>query len=273
VHVFPPANEEVGADDRRLSRRELARGLAAALPLLVLPAELMRAHEAPKGILELRLLTQPLRAQRAFYTRVLGLPLLDEAPDRITIAAGATRLTFQQSDGGAARPFYHFAFNIPENKLAEAKAWISGRTRVLSKHGQEVFHFPTWNAHSFYFNDPAGNIVELIARHDLGNASAGPFSREEILYASEIGVVVDDVAAAVTGAGEQLGLALYRPGSPSFAPVGDEHRLLILIARDAIWLPTLDTHAQVFPTAAILAAGRAATLDLPGYPFKISLAA
>jgi catechol-2,3-dioxygenase len=36
-------------------------------------------------------------------------------------------------------------------------------------------NFVNWNAQSFYFLDPSGNIVELIARFDLNDHATDPF--------------------------------------------------------------------------------------------------
>ena len=225
-----------------------------------------------RGILELELRARGLERQRDFYGRTLHLPVVEEAADRITIQAGATRLTFLQAGPEHGHPIYHFAFNIPENQLAAAKEWL-GRcvppVPLITKEGREVFHFETWNAHSIYFHDPAGNIVEFIARHNLRNAASGRFSEEKILHASEIGLVVDDVAAEVAALGAHLGLPVYRPGSPTLVPVGDEHRLLIVVRREYVWLPTRDTRARAYPTSAVLAGSRAAQYNVAGQPYTV----
>ena len=49
-------------------------------------------------ITELHLSTQDLHAQRLFYTRTLGLPLVTETVASFTIQAGATRLLFQRTE-------------------------------------------------------------------------------------------------------------------------------------------------------------------------------
>ena len=158
-------------------------------------------------ILSLELLSgASIGAMKAFYGKTLDLRLMDERPDRFTVEAGETRITFVTSpdtvDGRA--PFYHFAFNIPENKIVQALEWQKARTPMLAIPERnraagfppEVVDYRHWNAHSVFFLDPAGNVVEYIARHDLKNGDSGPFSWADILYASEIALVVDDVAAA-----------------------------------------------------------------------------
>jgi hypothetical protein len=125
-----------------------------------------------------------------------------------------------------------------------------------------VFYSESWDAHNLYFRDPAGNIVELIARHTLGNADAGPFSGASILGISEIGVAADDVRELVAELIERTGAAEYHgPGSASFSPVGDESGLLIVVARGRIWFPETGVPAEPLPvTVTTERAGRPTTL-------------
>jgi hypothetical protein len=157
-----------------------------------------------RGILKLCLQTHRLPEVRAFYRDTLRFPIQEESVDSVTFQAGATSLTFVRTPRKQSRPFYHFAFNIPENKLPSAREWLEERTPLATRGERVVFHFPDWNAHAIYFWDPGGNLGELIARHDLPNARGGGFTAGDILYASEIGLVVKDVPAAVRAS---------RPGS------------------------------------------------------------
>jgi catechol-2,3-dioxygenase len=217
-----------------------------------------------QGILTLRLRTHRLPELRAFYREKLLFPVREEIGDSVSFQAGATSLTFVQTPENDGRPFYHFAFNIPENQLASAKEWLEKRTPLAA--GGKVFHFPHWNAHAIYFWDPAGNLGELIARHDLPNARSGAFGAEDILYASEIGLVVKDVPATVQALKSQLGLPAYRAGSELFQPVGDEHRLLIVVQEGRPWM---DRASAIFPTAATLYGTQAEDWELAGYPYTI----
>jgi catechol-2,3-dioxygenase len=54
---------------------------------------------------------------RDFYHRLLGLCIVDDQLERVTVAAGATTLTFVNAGPNDGKPFYHFAFSIPENKV------------------------------------------------------------------------------------------------------------------------------------------------------------
>src|SRR5438552_5474144 len=134
-------------------------------------------------ISELNLLRDDLSAQRRFYVDVLHLPGVMSG-DTLSLQAGSSKLTFRQTSGGPSG-VYHFAFNIPENRFEEAKAWTSRRVPLIrSGAGEDSFHFETWNAHSFYFRDPANNILEFIARHNLENGSDRPFDEQSLLCIS-----------------------------------------------------------------------------------------
>ena len=145
------------------------------------------------------------------------------------------------SAGGRA-PFYHFAFNIPENKIRKALDWQKARTPMLpipernraAGFPPEVVDYRHWNAHSVFFLDPAGNVVEYIARHDLKNGDTQPFSLGDILYVSEIGLIVDDVAAMAEAIKDIAAVALYKGGDGDFTAMGDEYGLLLIMKRGRV---------------------------------------
>ncbi len=199
-----------------------------------------------------------------FYAGVLGLPrAAPSADDREVVAfqVGATRLTFHGRPADTVSP-YHFAFNITPRKFAEAKSWLSGRVSLLRNGDSDDFDFASWNAHAVYFRDPAGNVAELIARHDLPDDAPGPFGPSDFLGVSEIGVVVPEVPAFVDAVQDRLGLAAYRPGSEVFAPIGDEHGLLIVVREGRPWFPT-DSQARIQPIEMVVEAPSAGRFDVP----------
>jgi catechol-2,3-dioxygenase len=208
----------------------------------------MRIHEV-------ELLTGDLEAQRAFYTRVLGLTEAEHDATALALRIGASRLVFRAAPAGW-RGIYHFAFNIPENRFGQAKAWLEERTPLRrDPDGRDHFNFPHWNADAVYFTDAAGNIGELIARHSLPNAVDHPFSSRDLLEISEIGLAADDVPAAVALLQEQLGVEVYSgQGSDSFSAVGDEEGLLIVVRRGRTWFTDPAMPAEPLQTWATLAA-------------------
>jgi hypothetical protein len=240
------------------------------------PAAAGRHH-----LLRLRLLSAaPPLVMRQFYGEVLGLPVSARG-DTIGVTAGATELLFTYDRSGGPRPFYHFAFNIPENKIVRAHEWQQQRTPLLPISSAlrdpamppEVVHYRHWNAHSVFFFDPAGNVVEYIARHDLRNPASGPFEPSDILYASEIAFVVDDVLPAVPALAEVSGLSTYGSSSDAFAALGDERGLLLIMKRGRVisFEDPQKKAVDVFATAVVLdGAQPSARRPFRAFPYEVS---
>jgi catechol 2,3-dioxygenase-like lactoylglutathione lyase family enzyme len=171
--------------------------LEAHTMLAASPGE--RKHEAENPLItSLRLLTtSKISELRNFYTDMLGFTVLDISDGSLSVQTGKSSITFIKTDAAEARPFYHFAFNIPENKINKALNWQRMRTPIIHPNPNgprdAIVNFSHWNAHSIFFLDPAGNLLEYIARHDLKNSADGEFSSKDILYVSEIGFIVEDV--------------------------------------------------------------------------------
>ena len=202
---------------------------------------------------DLTLETSRLAQLRSFYAHALGLPVVAESHGGIRIQAGTSAIHFKQARDGSS-PFYHLAFNIPENKLSGAIGWMAGRADLLPVEASRgpIADFSSWNAHAIYFLDPAGNILELIARHSLPNAAPGPFTAADILCVSEIALVVPDVPAASARIRRDLGAPAYGDPSDEFAAVGDEHGLFIVVKTGRAWFPTRVRPAEVFDTGVLL---------------------
>ncbi|HXV76780.1 MAG TPA: hypothetical protein VD788_10720, partial [Candidatus Polarisedimenticolaceae bacterium] len=154
--------------------------------------------EQPMKLRELRLAAARPAELVPFYRDALGFEMLEGRDDAVAFRAGHTRLRFRRTEVTPA-PYYHVAFNIPENKIERAVEWAGRRFPLihLAGVGEPIVYFDFIDAHSIYFWDPAGNLLEFIARHELANAADGPFDASDILASSEIGIVVDDVPATV----------------------------------------------------------------------------
>lgn len=197
------------------------------------------------SFISLQLGTADLVRARAFWSETMGLEVLASGPDSVTLAAGETQWTLVQAE--SPPPPAHFAFTIAENCFEEAVAWLRARVPLLpDPTGRERFDFTDWSAHAVYFDDPDGNICELIARHTLRESRRETFT---ILGLSEIGLVTDSVDATA----ERLGLPAYRPGSASFRPLGDEDGLLIVVERGRPWYPDNTRLAAPVPFTVTLA--------------------
>lgn len=239
-------------------------------------------YRANPRILGLRLKTAAsLEGMKAFYGGTLGLPILERSRNAITVGAGRTPITFAKTGSSDDRdPFYHFAFNIPENKVRQAYDWQRERTELIPSlpnlrdpsYPKNVIHFRHWNAHSVFFFDPAGNVVEYIGRHDLPNATDGPFKTADILYVSEIAFVVDDVPATAKRIELEFEVPQYGGASEAFHAVGDEEGLLLVFRRGRRLGLGSDRprEADVFPTEASIRAVTKTLHRVAAFPYEIS---
>ncbi|MHC0039666.1 VOC family protein [Pseudoneobacillus sp. C159] len=202
-----------------------------------------------------------------FYTNKLGFPIISKDETHFTIEIGETLLTFKQEIGHDL-PFYHFAINIPENRLMEALEWIDTKTEISTEQGDKVIHFVSWDAHSIYFNDPAGNIVEIIARHKLPSIDKeGPFSIEEFLRVDEIGLPVQNVMKSIETLKTELGLPEWRPASSEFATIGALEGLFIVVKEKRQWFMS-DKSAELYPIEMTIEGDRNASISLECYQIK-----
>ncbi|MCM3741362.1 VOC family protein [Oceanobacillus luteolus] len=140
----------------------------------------------------LTLQTKSIREMKEFYVDTFGFPLVMEDENRFRIQAGSSELEFT-TENVKGDPYYHFAFNIFANKFEEAKSWVKERVPLNENEGEDEVYFSYSDAHALYFYDPAGNVVEFISRHSISERGEGPFSVEDVLNISEIGLTVEDV--------------------------------------------------------------------------------
>ncbi|RMG82529.1 MAG: glyoxalase/bleomycin resistance/dioxygenase family protein [Chloroflexi bacterium] len=222
------------------------------------------------NIVELRLKTHCLAELFAFYGETLSWPIEEAAEGHLVLNAGNTRLVFEAGDEG---PYvYHIAFNIPQNQFTEAKAWLKARVPLLMCGENEDIHWTAWNAHAAYFIDPAGNVCEFIARHNLANDSDQPFSPSSILRVSEIGLATDDVAATCDHLAAELGIDIWDAGDGEiFRAMGDEHGILIVVKSGRAWFPTDDKIAVPQPVTMTVQSQRAGEYHLPQLPYHFKM--
>lgn len=202
-------------------------------------------------ILELELLSDDILGTESFYNQVLGLDTLYKDHKSVSFNAGNTKLTFHSSQN--VKPVYHFAFDVPNNKLLEAFSWIEDKTEIMYViPPDKIADFYNWNAKSFYFYDNNGNILEFIARNDLDNASDKPFDGKSILSVSEIGLVSKNVATKCDELFDKYGLTSYskQPKLPKFIVLGTVTGLFILVEENRDWYPT-DKKSKSFWTKVI----------------------
>jgi catechol-2,3-dioxygenase len=171
-------------------------------------------------------------------------------------AYGASRVRFEPGPAVCS----HFAVNVPPDRFEEAVAW--GRTQAELI--QDDVPFEMWRARAAYYFDPAGNLVELIARERAPGD-------ELLLEVSEVGLPVADVGAAVAFLEAELGLPHFSGDRESFSAVGDDRGLFILVPVGRAWLFT-DRPASDAPVRVTIAGAEAGELVLPGSAHVIEIA-
>lgn len=190
-------------------------------------------------ILEVEIQTDDLIGTENFYCDILGLTLSDKKENSISFLAGQSTLTFTKTNN--SYPKYHFAFNIPNNKLDQAITWSTPRLKLLKTADNEIVaNFESWNAKSVYFYDNNNNILEFIARFDLKNSTDKPFDISSIQSISEIGIVTDDPIKLADKLIEDNNLCVFAKGSKSekFTALGDDNGLLIIVETNRNWFST-----------------------------------
>lgn len=174
-----------------------------------------------------------------FYQDILDLPIIEKTKESVSIQAGNSVLEFVENP--QFNSIYHFAFNIPENKLDEAIEWCKSKVDLIFIEDQKVItNFKNWNVNAVYFYDNNGNLLEFITRHDLDNAQTEAFSSKAILNISEIGIVNENPLELGKQLIAQYGLEFFNKNDNSelFAAVGDDEGLLIMVQPNRSWYPT-----------------------------------
>ncbi len=200
---------------------------------------------------QLILQTKNINELYNFYKNMLQLEVIQPDAKTISINAGKTRLIFEQTDN-AEKPFYHFAFNIPSNKIEDALHWLKDKVEVLwiEDYKKYIAEFTNWNARSVYFLDATGNIVELIARFDLHDEVDEPFSSSHIRNVSEIGIVLnaEKFDANVDKIKQEYQFEYFskQPPLKYFRAIGNDEGLFIVVPEQRNWYPT-NIPCKIFP--------------------------
>jgi catechol 2,3-dioxygenase-like lactoylglutathione lyase family enzyme len=121
---------------------------------------------------------------KRFYANVLGLDIKESDSNHFTVNVGETDLTFQEAEEPS---FYHFAINIPGNQFSIMKQWIKEKVPLNRSRGLTEVYYESLGADSMYFEDPAGNMVELIGRRNRD--LFGPLTKEAFINVSEVGII------------------------------------------------------------------------------------
>lgn len=198
------------------------------------------------------LYTERLEEMKGFYEYQLGFRIVEEDDASFTLAIGESTLIFKES---ARKAVYHFAFNIPGNQFTLAKSWASSRVTLNRQEGMDEIFYANFNADAFYFQDPAGNVIEFIARRNVDRM--GDFTVDSLLNISEVSITTPFVEEV----GEKLeamdipvrGNKGIEPKALNFLGQGDAY--ILLVAPKRIWYFSKQK-SEVHPLAIELHNGR-----------------
>jgi len=172
-------------------------------------------------------------ALHQFYAETLGLAVSDTA-EGFVVAIGAAALEFRPATT-ETDPTYHVAFTVPGGCIDAAADWLGARADLLTDGGQTQVRYDYLDAAAVYAADPAGNVLELLARDERAGP-ADQFGPDSLLDIAEIGIVVDDVP---TVAGELTELFdLESTPQAAFAYLGGADGAFVLAAPGRRWFPT-----------------------------------
>jgi catechol-2,3-dioxygenase len=213
-----------------------------------------------------------IHAQQDFYSNTLGLSS-QVIGSELKIQIGSSELIFVQSANFTGR--YHFAFTIPKNQFEAGVHWLEQRTAIASDaNGKTQFETGEWNADNVYFYDLQGNILELIARHDLEesnleNSSDNAFGSGSLLCISEIGLASNNVLEMIEWFANTLEVGTYKSFDETFAPIGDVRGLVIAVPEDRIWFPDTGIPAQILPVELTIRGEQISTHKIPSTPYIV----
>ena len=213
------------------------------------------------NILEIEILTDDLNATESFYSETLGLTLINKNSNSISYLIGHSTLTFIKSNKES--PKYHFAFNIPNNKIDEAVLWTVSKCNLISaSDGSIITNFENWKAKAIYFYDNNENILEFIARFDLKNLTDKPFDKNSIQSISEIGIVTENPLVFSENIVNSNDLKYFSKGpkSEKFVAVGDDNGLLVISATNRNWFPTENKSKHHYSKIKLLVNGLTKTI-------------
>lgn len=206
------------------------------------------------------LYTNKLDEVKGFYEYQLGFRIVEEDESSFMLAIGESQLIFRESNRPA---FYHFAFNIPGNQFTLAKGWASSRVELNRQEGMDEIYYANFDADAFYFEDPAGNIVEFIGRRNTDKM--GNFTVDSLLNISEVSITTPHVAEVGKHI-EDMGIPVrgnkgIDPDSLNF--LGQGAAFILLVAPKRTWYFS-KRKSEVHPVSIELTDGRQIDIDEEG---------
>ncbi|MGH2318917.1 serine hydrolase [Planococcus sp. SE5232] len=206
------------------------------------------------------LYTNQLEDMKGFYEYQLGFRIVEEDEASFTLSIGESQLVFRESERAAV---YHYALNIPGNQFTLAKWWASERVTLNRQEGMDEVFYANFDADAFYFQDPAGNVIEFIARRSVDRM--GNFTVDSLLNISEVSITtpyVEEVGERI----EEMDIPVRGNkgiDAKSLNFLGSGHAYIILVAPKRTWYFSKQK-SETHPLAIELTDGRQITITEEG---------
>ncbi|MFQ4150198.1 hypothetical protein AAGW05_16175 [Arthrobacter sp. LAPM80] len=201
-------------------------------------------------ILNVTITVQDLAKAVQFYRDTLLLPV-ELTPAGAAVTIGSSRLMLSPGDTFAG--VHHLAFGVLPSEFELAHAWLAARVPLLTADGSEIIRgSDDWKSRSLYFLGPEGIILELISRAADASTMSGKGDTPRILSISEVGFGVDDVLDTAATLTRELGIPHFHDLSRSFASMGSDDGLLILVHQNRVWFPTKSSEPARGPLTVLI---------------------
>lgn len=212
-------------------------------------------------ILRLLLETGNIKKMKKFYTEILEMPIIRAKESFFTVRAGNTHITFQQSSTDGAH-LYHFALRTNLSFYEYMfKKMKDGNVNFLPDSEGNLSRY--WKGKQVYFNDPDGNIVEILEREILDDEVTPGW-----VDVCEIGIPsasVEDMSEFLTPINN-----VNPAESDSFRFYGDELGTFVLVKEGRNWYPT-DRPATIHPIVVEVEGDTYQVLKHSSLPYTVKL--
>ncbi|GAB3955995.1 hypothetical protein GCM10028805_44520 [Spirosoma harenae] len=193
-------------------------------------------------IIAIELYTADLIGTRSFYTRQLGLPIISESVDSLTLQVGWTLLTFRTVDKPTAP--YHFAITVPTDMLEVCMHCYPLNYRSIQ--GQEIVEMAEWRTRACYFRDNNGNLLKFVTKRELTWFDPNFTMNDLFQGITEMGIASECVPTTTRQLMDRFGLPLFRRFLPTLETsiLGNETGLLSIVQTGTNW-PFTQTSASM----------------------------
>ncbi len=226
-------------------------------------------------IKELEIKTNNVEKSREFWEGSLHLQVIDTTLHGFTVKLGNSRLTFNLLASGD--PIVnHFSILIPKNQIEKTLDWLknpngkylngpSSPVNILKDEttGAEIVSNPAQNARSIYFEDPTGNIVELVARKEFGTEVTGDFSSDQFLKIVEVAAVSKSISKCYDILKSEFNVQEFPGSTAGYKPVGGGEGDILLINFDKPWKPTESSLSVPYETTVTIRSSIEKYIELP----------